>query len=141
MDFSPVQTNASSMSLPVNTLDICCLPKDSQCLLTKFKLFKIGRNCGKSRIFNPSLDLPIFTIVSFTDILKSPFCSCVSPTRVLYGTFLMSAAQPLIHSKRLSLQLWSLCTGSQIPPLQLRVPLTMHSPLSFQLQLPLVTCT
>src|SRR6266481_790235 len=105
MDFSPTQTNASSMSLPANTSDICCLPKDSQWLLTKFKLFKIDQNPRKSRIFNPSLDSPIFTVASFTDILKSRFCSCVSPTRVLYGTFPISATQPSIHSKRLSLQL------------------------------------
>src|SRR6266481_9263879 len=103
MDISPTQTNASSTSLPANTSDICCLPKDLQWLLTKFKLFKIGQNHGKSRIFNPSSDLPIFTITSFMDILRSLFHSRVSPTRVLYGTFPMSSTQPSIHSKGLSL--------------------------------------
>src|SRR6266481_8691897 len=141
MAFSPTQTNSSSMSLPANTLDICCLPKDLQWLPTKFKSFKIGLSCGKSRTFNPSLVSQTFTVTSFTDIPRSLFHLCVSPTRVLYGTFLMSAIQPLMHSKRLSLQLQSLCTGSQTPPLQLRLtPLTTHLLPYFQLRLPLATC-
>jgi len=41
MDFFPMQTNASSMSLPVNTSDICCHPKASPWPHTKSRSSKI----------------------------------------------------------------------------------------------------
>src|SRR5882724_7557490 len=136
MDFLPIQTNASSTSLPVNTLDICCHMKASPWPHTKFKSSKIGQYHKKSRIFNPSLALPISTIISFTDILKSHFHLRVSPTRVPPGISLMNATLPLKHLKRLSPQLQSLPIGSWILKLQLRLTaLTMHSPLSFPSQL------
>src|SRR6266481_972945 len=142
MAFLPTQTNVSSMSLPANTSDICCLLTDLRWLPTKFKSFKIGPNCGKSKMFNLSLGSLIFTVISFMDILRLLFHLRVSPTRVLYGTFPMSAVQPLMHSKRLSLQLWSLPTGSQTTPLKLRLMLlNMHSLLFFQLRLLLATFT
>src|SRR5882724_11171638 len=77
MDFLPVQTNASSTSLPVNTLDICCHLKASPWPHTKFKSSKIGQHHKKSRIFNHSSALPISTIVSFMDIPKSQFHLCI----------------------------------------------------------------
>src|SRR5882724_11260976 len=46
----PVQTNASSMSLPVNTSDICCHPKALLWPHTKSKSSKIGQSLEKSRI-------------------------------------------------------------------------------------------
>ena len=100
-DFSPMQTNASSMPLPMNTLDICCLQKASPWPHTKSKSSKTGQNPGKSRTSNPSLVLPTFTIISFTDILKSLFHLCVLPTRVPPGTFLMSAILPSKHLRGL----------------------------------------
>src|SRR5882724_11260964 len=60
MDFLPMQTNASSMPLPVNTLDTCCPWKASPCPHTKPKLSKTGWNPRKSRTSNPSLVLPNF---------------------------------------------------------------------------------
>src|SRR5882672_318614 len=96
-DFLPVQTNASSTSLPANTSDTCCHLKVSPWPLTRSRLSKIGPNLGKSRMFNPSSVLPISTIVPFTDTLKSQFCLRVLPARVPPGTFPMSAIQPLKH--------------------------------------------
>src|SRR5882724_3254857 len=90
-DFLPMQTNASSTSLPVNTLDICCHPKALPWPHTKSRLSKIGQFHEKSRTFNPSSALPISTIVSFTDILKSQFSSCILPTKVPPGISPMSA--------------------------------------------------
>src|SRR5882724_3489015 len=49
MDCLPMQTNASSMSLPANTSDTCCLQKASPWPLTRSKSSKIGRNPGKSK--------------------------------------------------------------------------------------------
>src|SRR5882724_4530188 len=118
MDFLPVQTNASSMSLPVNTLDICCHPKASPWPRTKSRLSKIGQYHEKSRTFNPSLALPISTVISSTDIPKSQSHSRILPTRVPHGISLMSANPPLKHLKRLSPQLWSLPIGSQTLKLQ-----------------------
>src|SRR5882724_444927 len=142
MDFLPVQTNASSMSLPANTSDICCHLKASPWPHTKFKSSKIGQFHEKSKIFNHSLALPISTVVSFMDIPKSQFCLCILPTRVPPGISPMSAILPLKHLKRLSPQLWSLPIGSQTLKLQLRLmPLTTHSLLSSQLQLPMANCT
>src|SRR5882724_1958746 len=106
-DFLPVQTNASSTSLPVNTSDICCHPKALPWPHTKSRLSNIGQFHEKSRTFNPSMALPISTIVSFTDILKSQFHSHILPTRVPSGISPMSAIPPLKHLKRLSPQLWS----------------------------------
>src|SRR5882672_3456680 len=106
-DFLPMQTNASSTSLPVNTSDKCCLPKASPWPHTRSRLSKIGLNLRKSRMFNPSSVLPISTIISFTDILKSQFHLRILPARVPPGTFPMSAIQPLEHLKRLSPQLQS----------------------------------
>src|SRR5882724_11291913 len=84
----------------------------------------------KSRMSNPSLGFPTFTVVSFMDILKSLSHLCTSPARVHPGTFPMSAVPPLKHLKWLSPQLQSLPIGSQIPKLQSRLmPPTMHSPL------------
>src|SRR5882724_653325 len=120
-DFLPVQTNASSMSLPANTSDICCHLKASPWPHTKSKLSKIGQYHEKSRTFNPSLALPISTVVSSTDILKSQSHSRVLPTRVPHGISLMSANQPLKHLKRLSPQLQSLPIGSQTLKSQLRL--------------------
>src|SRR5882724_9605666 len=109
---------------------------------TRFKSSNIGQFHKKSRTFNPSSALPISTIISFTDILKSQFCSRILPARVPPGISPMSAILPLKHLKTLSPQLWSLPIGSQTLKSQSRLmPLTMHSPLSFQLQLPMVTCT
>src|SRR5882672_2229358 len=140
-DFLPVQTNASSTSLPANTSDTCCLPKASPWPHTRSRLSKIGLNLGKSRMFNPSLVSPTSTVVSFTDILKSQFCLCILPTRVPPGTFPMSAIQPLKHLKRLSLQLQSLPIGSQTPKLQSKQMLpTMLLPLSFRLPHQMVSC-
>src|SRR5882724_7953983 len=131
-DFLPMQTNASSMSLPANTLDICCHLKASPWPHTKFKSSKIGQYHKKSRIFSPSLALPTFTFVSFTDIQKSQFCLCILPTSVPPGISPMSAILPLKHLKRLSPQLQSLPIGSQTLKSQSRLTaLTMHSPLSF----------
>src|SRR5467141_311911 len=104
-DFLPMQTNASFTSLPANTSDTCCHPKASPWPLTRSRLSNIGPNPGKSRTFNPSLVSPTSTIISFMDILKSQFSSCVLPARVPHGTFPMSEIQPLKHLKRLSLQL------------------------------------
>src|SRR5882724_10512515 len=54
----------------------------------------------------------------------------------------MSAISPLKHLKRLSPQLQSLPIGSRTLKSQSRLmPLTMHSPLSFQLRLLMVACT
>src|SRR5467141_7999 len=122
-DFLPVQTNASSTSLPANTSDTCCLPKASPWPHTRSRLSKIGPNLGKSRMFNPSSVSPTSTVVSFTDIPKSQFHLCVLPVRVPPGTFLMSAIQPLKHLKRLSLQLRSLPIGSQTLTLQSKLTL------------------
>src|SRR5882724_8278154 len=142
MDFFPVQTNASSMSLPANTSDICCHLKASPWPHTKSRLSKIGQYHEKSRIFNISSALPISTVVSFTDIPKSQSRSCVLLARVPPGISPMSAIQPLKHLKRLSPQLRSLPIGSQTLKLQLRLtPLTMHSPLSFPLRLVMAICT
>src|SRR5882724_4642115 len=142
MDFLPMQTNASSMSLPVDTLDICCHLKASPWGCTKFKSSKIGQHHKKSRIFNPFSALPISTIVSFMDIPKSQSCLCILPARVPPGISLMSAILYLKHLKRLSPQLQSLPIGSQTLKSQSRlIPLTMHSLLSFQLQLLMTTCT
>src|SRR5882724_1615438 len=71
MDFLPMQINASSTSLPVNTLDICCHLKASPWPHTKFKSSNIGQYHEKSRIFNPSGALPTSTVISFMDIPKS----------------------------------------------------------------------
>src|SRR5882724_7296894 len=140
-DFFPMQTNASSTSLPANTSDICCHPKASPWPCTKSRLSKIGQYHKKSRTYNPSLALPIY-IVSFTDIPKLQSHSCVLPTRVPPGISPMSAILPLKHLKRLSPQLRSLPIGSLTLKLQSRLtPLTMHSLLSFPLRLLMVTCT
>src|SRR5882724_12155556 len=140
--FFPMQTNASSMSLPVNTLDICCHPKASPWPHTKSRSSKIGQYHRKSSIFNLSLASPISTITSFTDILKSQFHLCALPTRVPLGISLISATLPLKHLKRLSPQLWSLPIGSWTLKLQLRLmPPTTHLPLFFQSQLPMASCT
>jgi len=95
MDFLPMQTNASSTSLPVNTSDTCCHLK--------------GLHHGpiqspdhpdwaayheKSRIFNLSSASPTSTVTSFMDILKSQFHLHVLPTRVPLGTSLMSDIPP-----------------------------------------------
>src|SRR5882724_11882020 len=142
MDFFPMQTNASFMQLPVNILDTCCPQMASPWPHTKSKSSKTGQNPGKSRMFNPSLVLPTFTIISFMDIPKSPFHSHASPARVHPGTFPMSAILPLKDLKRLSPQLQSLPTGSWIPKLQSRLmPPTMHSPLFFQSQLQMANYT
>src|SRR5467141_4576084 len=141
-DFLPMQTNASSTSLPANTSDTCCHLKVSPWPLIRSRLSKIGPNLGKSRMFNPSLVSPTSTVVSFTDIPKSQFRLCVLPTRVPSGTFLMSAVQPLKHLKRLSLQLQSLPIGSWTPKLQSKLTLpTTLSPLSFQLPHRMASCT
>src|SRR5882724_9082751 len=129
MDFLPMQTNANSMSLPANTSDICCHLKASPWPHTKSRSSKIGQFHEKSRTFNPSLAFPISTVVSFTDILKSQFHSCVLPARVPPGISPMSAIQPLKHLKRFSPQLRSLPIGSRTLKSQLRLmPPTMHSP-------------
>src|SRR5882724_10566876 len=73
MDFLPMQTNASSTSLPANTSVICCHLKPSSWPCTKFKSSKIGQHHEKSRIFNLSSALPISTVVLSTDIQKSQF--------------------------------------------------------------------
>src|SRR5882724_11621197 len=100
MDCLLVQTNASSMSLLVNTSDICCHPKASPWPHTKSKLSKIGQYHKRLRIFNLSLALPISTIVSSTDIPKSQSCSHVLTARVPLGISLMSAIPPLKHLKK-----------------------------------------
>src|SRR5882724_5901479 len=142
MDFLPVQTNVSSTSLPANTSDICCHPKASPWPHTKSRLSKIGQYHEKSRIFNLSLALPISTVTSFMDIPKSQFCSRVLPARVPPGISPMSAIPPLKHLKRLSPQLQSLPIGSWTLKSQLKLmPPTMHLQLSFQLRLPMATCT
>src|SRR5882724_11745215 len=120
MDFLPMQTNASSTSLPANTSDICCHLKASPWPHTNSRSSKIGQFHEKSRIFNLSSALPIYTIISFMDIPKSQFHLCVLPARVLHGISQMSAIQPLKHLKRLSPQLWSLPIGSRILILQSR---------------------
>src|SRR5882724_9053052 len=142
MDFLPVQTNANSLELPVNTSDICCHPKASPWPCTKSRLSKIGHYHKKSRIFNLSLALPTSTIISFMDIPKTQFCLCILLSRVPPGISPMSAIPPLKHLKRLSPQLQSLPIGSQTLKLQMRLMhLTMHLPLSFQLRLLMATCT
>src|SRR5467141_4684671 len=133
-DFFPMQTNASSTSLPANTSDTCCHLKVSPWPLTRSRLSKIGPNLRKSRMFNPSSVSPTSTVVSFSDTPKSQFRLHVLPARVPPGTFPMSAVQPLKHLKRLSPQLRSLPIGSQTPKLQSKLMLlTMLSPLSFLL--------
>src|SRR5882724_8011042 len=109
-------------------------PEGSPWPHTKSRLSKIGQFHEKSRTFNPSSALPISTVVSFMDTPKSQFHSCVLPARVPPGISPMSAIPPLKHLKRLSPQLQSLPIGSQTLKLQSRLmPLTTHSPLSFQL--------
>src|SRR5882724_1700810 len=138
----PAQTNASSTSLPANTSDICCHPKTLLWPHTKSKSSKIGQSLEKSRIFNLSSVLPTSTIISFTVIPKSQFRLHILPARVPFGIFPMSATLPLKHLKRLSPQLRSLPIGFRTLELQSRLtPLTMHSPLSFPLRLPMVICT
>src|SRR5882724_487933 len=127
-----MQINASSMSLPVNTLDICCHLKASPWPHTKSRSSKIGQHHEKSKIFNFSSVLPISTIISFMDILKSQSHLCILPIRVPPGISPMSAILPLKHLKRLSPQFWSLSIGSQTLKSQSRLmPLTMHLLLSF----------
>src|SRR5882672_4276049 len=141
-DFFPMWTNASSMSLPVNTSDICCHPKASPWPHTRSRSSKIGLNPGKSRTFNPSSVLPTSIVISFTVTLKSQFRSHVLPARVPLGTFPMSAVPPLKHLKRLSPQLRSLPIGFRTLKLQSRLTLpTTHLPLSFRLQLRMASCT
>src|SRR5467141_24685 len=141
-DFFPMQTNASSMSLPANTLDTCCHLKVSPWPLTRSILSKIGPNLGKSRMFNPSSVSPTSTVISFTDNPKSQFRLRVLPARVPPGTFPMSAVQPLKHLKRLSPQLWSLPIGFRTPKLQSKLTLpTMRSPLSFRSPHRMASCT
>src|SRR5882724_1494972 len=141
MDCLLVQTNASSMSLPANTLDTSCLPKASPWPLTRSKSSKIGQNPRKSKTSSLSLGSPTSIVISFLDTLKSLFHSHVLPTRVPLGTSLMSAIQPLKHLKRLSPQLWSLPIGFQTLKLQSRLMLpTTRSPLSFQLQHQMANC-
>src|SRR5882724_106342 len=141
-DFLPMQTNASSTSLPVNTSDICCHPKASPWPCTKSRLSKIGQYHEKSRIFNLSSALPISTVTSFTDIPKSQSRSRVLPARVPPGISPMSAIQPLKHLKRLSPQLQSLPIGFRTLKLQSRLtPLTMHLPPSFPSRLLMATFT
>src|SRR5882724_690065 len=142
MDFLPMQINASSTSLPVNTSDICSHLKASPWPCTKSKSSKIGQHHKKSRIFNLFSALPISTIISFTDIPKSQFHLCILPAMVPPGISPMSAILPLKHLKRLSPQLWSLPIGSQTLKLQSRLmPLTIHSLLSFPSQLLMANCT
>src|SRR5467141_1788557 len=132
-DFLPMQTNASSTSLPANTSDTCCLLKASPWPHIRSRLSKIGPNLGKSRMFNPSSVSPTSTVISFTDIPKSQFRLRILPARVPPGTFPMSAIQPLKHLKRLSLQLRFLHIGSRTPKLQSKLMLlTMRSLLSFR---------
>jgi len=141
-DFLSVQTNASSTSLPVSTLDICCYLKASPWPCTKSRSSKIGQYHGKSRIFNLSLASPTSTVASFIDILKSQFCLHILPARVPLGISPMSANPPLKHLKMLSPQLWSLPTGFWTLKLQSRLtPLTTCSPLSCQSQLLMASCT
>src|SRR5882724_1895545 len=71
MDFLPMQTNASSMSLPANTLDMCCHLKASPWPHTKFKSSKIGQHHENSRFLIPSLVFQIPTPIPFLKILKS----------------------------------------------------------------------
>src|SRR5882724_3850194 len=142
MDFFPMQTNASSMSLPVNTSDICCHLKALPWPHTKSRSSKIGQHHKNSKIFNLSWALPTSTIISVTDIPKSQFHLCILPARAPPGISPMSAIPSLKHLKRITPQLWSLPIGSQTLKSQSRLtPLTMHLPLSFQLRLPMETCT
>jgi len=129
MGFLPELTSVSFMSLPVNTLDICCPLKASLWPHTKSRSSNIGPNPKKSRIFNPSSALPTSTDVSFMDTLKSLYHSHVSPKRVPPGTLLMIADQLLKCLKRLSQQHQSSLIGSQTPRSQSKpMLLTMHSP-------------
>src|SRR5882724_9977096 len=129
-DFLPMQTNARSTSLPVNTSDICCHPKASPWPCTKSRSSNIGQYHRKSRIFNLSSAFPTSTITSFMDIPKLQFHLHILPTRVPPGISLMSATPPLKHLTRLSPQLWSLPIGFQTLKLQSRLmPPTMRLPL------------
>src|SRR5882724_3285522 len=101
------------MSLPANTLDICCHPKALPWPCTKSRLSKIGPNPEKSRMFNHSLALLTATIISFMDTPKSLFHLHILPARVPFGNSLMSDIQPLKHLKVLSPQLWSLLHGKR----------------------------
>src|SRR5882724_8741833 len=78
MDFLPMQTNASSMSLPVNTSDICCHLKALPWPHTKSRLSKIGQYHEKSRTYNPSSALSI-SIVIYLQIFRN-----YSPAHVSY---------------------------------------------------------
>src|SRR5467141_1625584 len=141
-DFLPVQTNASSTSLPANTSDTCCHLKVSPWPLIRSRLSKIGPNLGKSRMFNPSSVSPISTVISFTDTLKSQFRLRILPARVPPGTFPLSAVQPLKHLKRLSPQLRSLPIGFRTPKLQSKLTLPpMRLPLSFRSPHRMASCT
>src|SRR5882724_9987151 len=60
-------------------------PEGLTMALYKSKLSKIGQHHEKSRTFNPSLALPISTVISSMDILKSQSRSCVLPARVPHG--------------------------------------------------------
>src|SRR5882724_12400896 len=115
MDFLPMQINASSMSLPANTLNICCHLKASLWPHTKFKSSKIGQYHEKSRIFNLSLALPISTIISFTDITVLLMHLTHKGTPWHFSDECHSAFEAL---KRLSPQLQSLPIGSQSLKLQ-----------------------
>jgi len=103
---------------------------------------KIGLSSERSKMFNPSLALPISSDVSFMDTPKLLYHSHVSPKRISLGTLMMSADQLLKHLKRLLPQHWSSLIGSQTPRSQLKpMPLTMHLLQFCRLQPQMENCT
>jgi len=99
-DFLPMQTNVSSTSLPVNTLDICCHLKASPWPHTKFKSSKIGHST-KSQGYSilPRLcQLYCHFIYGYSE---TTVLLIILPARVPPGIYLMSAILPLKHLKRL----------------------------------------
>jgi len=97
----------SSMSLPANTSDTCCLPKASTMALKKSKLSKIGRNPESQRhpVF-PGI-CQLLSSFHFRHSENTVPLTCLTRKGTL-GTSPMSAVQPLKHLKRLSPQLRSL---------------------------------
>jgi len=122
MDFLPVQTNASSTSLPVNTSDICCHLKASPWPRTKVQIIPDWPVPQKVKGIQYGPWLPTSIIVSFSDIWNHSSAH-MSTSRV--PPWHSSDWVPLClkHLKRLSPQLcpypwiWTLKLKSRLTPL------------------------
>jgi len=113
-DFLPVQTNASSTSLPANTSATCCSRRPHHGPIQGPyypRLAQTSESQGCS-ILPRFANFYCHFIYRYSEITV-PLTHLTA--RVPPGTFPMSAVQPLKHLKRLSLQLQSLPIGSQTP--------------------------